>query len=208
MAALDFIRNNGRRNVLALHFNHGTKHGFDAQKFVVSYCKDNQIPLVTASISRDKDSSESYEEYWRNERYDFFSDYASTHREGVSYYNTSYDEINHLYYSNTKIVTCHHLDDVVETWIFNSIHGNPMLIPYSRDNFIRPFLATDKRSFLTWAENKGVPYVSDPSNEDTKYMRNFIRRELVPKCLIVNPGIKKTIRKNVLKSFDRGMLSF
>jgi tRNA(Ile)-lysidine synthase len=208
MAALDFIRNNGKRDVLALHFNHGTSHGKEAQAFVIAYCSENKIPLVTSSVLRDKHTTESHEEYWRNERYGFFGDYISAHRSNTSYYNVGHDELSHFYYSNTKIVTCHHLNDVVETWVFSSLHGNPMLIPYSRDNFIRPFLMTSKDSLVMWAEKKSVPYIYDPSNNDTKHMRNFVRKELIPKCLFVNPGIEKTIRKKIKSNFDRGMLSF
>ena len=178
MAALDFL-SRGKRNVLALYFNHGTEHAKDAERLVSEYCGIKNIPYSVGNISRDKYKNESQEEYWRNERYSFFSNWC-----------------------NYKIIPCHHLDDAIETWIFTSLHGNPMLIPYKRDNFIRPFLASRKSKLIDWCDNKNVPYVIDPSNMDEAYMRNFIRRTLLPNALTVNPGLHKVIRKRVLKLYD------
>jgi len=209
MAVLDFLRNNNRREVLALHFNHGTEHASEAEEFVLSYCEENKVPLVVGDLVRDKLKEESMEEFWRNGRYSFFSDYFRLGLHGTTQtYNIDYDSLAHFYYSATPIVTCHHLDDVSETWIFTALHGNPNLIPYKRDNFIRPFLSTEKKDLIEWADRKGVPYIIDPSNNDNKYMRNFIRNELIPKCKVVNPGIKKTLRKKVLSLYNDNLLSF
>jgi tRNA(Ile)-lysidine synthase len=95
------------------------------------------------------------------------------------------------------------LDDVVETWIFTSLHGNPMLIPYKRDNFIRPFLTTRRGDFTNWCHDKDVQFVTDPSNLDEAYMRNFIRHTLLPNALIVNPGLHKVVKKKVLEQYNK-----
>ena len=179
MAALNFFER-GKREILVLHFNHGSNHSKDAEHLVADYCGIRNIPCAIGGISRDKHRNESQEEYWRNERYAFFSNY--------------YDY---------KIITCHHLDDAVETWVFTSLHGNPMLIPYKRDNFIRPFLTTRKDDFTSWCKRKGVPYVVDPSNNDTAYMRNFIRHTLLPNALTVNPGLHKVVKKKVLEQYNK-----
>ena len=42
-----------------------------------------------------------------------------------------------------------------------------------------------------------VPYINDPSNKDTSLRRNYIRHELMPHALEVNPGIFKMISKKV-----------
>jgi tRNA(Ile)-lysidine synthase len=179
MAALNFINQSGR-DIIALYFNHGTSFSDEAEKLVLDYCNENKIPLYMGAISRAKRRDESQEEYWRNERYSFFSCFL-----------------------DRKIITCHHLDDAVETWLFTSIHGNPNLIPYSRDNFIRPFLTTKKRDLVNWCVKKEVPYLEDPSNSDTSYMRNFIRHELMKNVLTVNPGIQKVIKKKVKLMYEK-----
>tara|TARA_A200000159_G_C7294323_1_gene327152 strand:- start:78 stop:698 length:621 start_codon:yes stop_codon:yes gene_type:complete len=177
MAALDFI-SRGNRSVTALYFNHGTEFSAKAEAFVEDYCEQKNISLHKGFLSRSKLKSESQEEFWRNERYRFFSDFC-----------------------DKKILTCHHLDDTVETWLFTSLHGNPNIIPYSRDNFLRPFLTTRKKDFYDWCNRKSVPYLEDPSNEEQKYMRNYIRHTLLGNALKVNPGIHKVIKKKVISMF-------
>jgi len=175
MAALDFLRR-GRNDVTALHFNHGTSHANDAQQLVVDYCKKYDIKLVVDRILLSPPSGESLENYWRLCRYAFFN------------------------MCNVKtIITCHHLDDAVENWIFTSLHGNPMMIPLARDQFIRPFLATSKEILIDWCDRKDVPYINDPSNLDVSFMRNYIRHEIVPRATRVNPGIKKVIKKKIFQ---------
>jgi len=195
MAALNFLRNNGRRNVSAIYFNHGTKHGSEAEAFVKAYCSSQSIPLALGRVSGPCPKGESKEAFWRTERYAFFK-------------RVHYSDDFQKHYLR-PIVTCHHLDDQVETWLFTSMHGNPRLIPYQRDYFIRPFLLTRKNYLEKWAESRGVPHIFDPSNNDTdNYMRNFIRHEVVPKALRVNPGLHKVVKKKILDQYNKTMDCF
>jgi len=181
MAVLDFLSRSDR-DLLVLHFNHGTAFAPKAESFVKNYCEHRGIPLEIGKVTRERASDESKEEYWRNERYAFFSNFL-----------------------DRKIITCHHLDDAVETWLFTSIHGNPMLIPYSRDNFVRPFLTTSKSALNDWCNRKEVPFLEDPSNTDVAYMRNLIRHKLMENVLMINPGIHKVVKKKVKLMFENSI---
>jgi len=172
MAALDFLIK-GRKEVSVAYFNHGTDHGDIAEKFVQGYCKDNSIPFTAGLISRERSIDESPEEHWRNERYSFFNSLDG------------------------KIVTAHHLDDVVEWWVFTSLHGDPRLMPSSNGKIIRPFLSTRKSDLLDWVSRKFVPFVSDPSNDEVRYSRNRIRHNIIPEMIEINPGLSKVIRKKI-----------
>lgn len=184
MAVVDFLRQ-GRREVIIAYFNHGTEHGNDAEKFVTKFCQENNLKLHVGSIREPYKEGDSKENYWRNERYWFF-------RELIDEYNYQ-----------VPLITCHHLDDQVETWIFTSLHGNPRLIPYLRNScIIRPFLTTRKEEFLSWCKRRNVEYVEDPSNDNISYMRNHIRHNVIPQALIVNPGIHKTILKKTRESYE------
>ena len=177
MAALDFLSR--RKEVLVLHFNHGTPHSDAAEKVVTEYCKKNELWCVTGDIGNDKPPiGASLEDFWRKKRYQFFEENAS----GLS------------------VVTCHHLDDVVETWLFTSMHGDPRLIPSKRGRYLRPFLTTRKAVLEDWCEHKSIPCVFDPSNDDVRFMRNYIRHELVPRVTRVNPGIHKVLRKKIINN--------
>jgi|6_EtaG_2_1085325.scaffolds.fasta_scaffold46130_2 tRNA(Ile)-lysidine synthase len=174
MAALDFLSKN--RDVVALHFNHGTKHSQEAENIVREYCDDKDISLVVGDLKQESPRGMSREDFWRKSRYRFFEQEAG----------------------KLPVVTCHHLDDVIETWLFTSFHGEARLIPSRRGRYIRPFLETRKAIFEDWCERKDVPYVIDPSNTDTSFMRNYIRHEIVPKVLRVNPGLSKVLRKKII----------
>ena len=177
MAAVDFLKRN--HDVFVLHFNHGTHHGMKAMKFVNNYCSDNDIGFLTnTGIDREKHPKESQEEYWRSIRYEWLE--RCTER---------------------QIVTAHHLDDCVETWVWSSMHGIGKIIPYNRDDrILRPFRMTRKRDLELWCNLKNVPYITDDSNTDTCYTRNYIRHEMMPNVLRVNPGIHKTISKKIAQS--------
>jgi len=183
MAVVDFLKRSGRE-VSLIYFNHGTEHGYEAQSLLEKYSFNNDLELHLGQINRPIAKGESQESFWRNQRYGFFR------------------KVIEMYHNEIPLITCHHLDDQVETWLFSSIHGNPRLIPYKRNGcIIRPFLLTRKAEFESWCLNHDVPYLTDPSNQDTAYMRNHIRHNIVPQILIVNPGIHKTVWKKTRKEW-------
>lgn len=171
MVLLDFLSR--KHDVTAAYFDHGTEHGVQALEFVKSYCQDKHINFEYSKIKSTKEKTQSQEEYWRNERYQFFKTLGS-------------------------VVTAHHLDDAVETWIWSSLNGTSSLIPYSHGNIVRPLLISRKKDIEYWAEKNAVPYIQDPSNSDVKYMRNYIRKELMPHALKVNPGLHTLLRKKII----------
>ena len=175
MAVLDFLRRS--RDVVVLHYNHGTPYAPKAEALVRAYCMQHKLTIVIGRCNEEMPAGVSKEAWWRDQRYKFFTDATSL-----------------------PIVTAHHLDDQVENWIFTSMNGNPFLIPHTRDQFIRPFITTEKNDFTLWCVRKDVPTINDPTNDDTKYRRNYIRHTMMPHVLAINPGIKKTIRKKILDS--------
>jgi len=175
MAALNFLRKNHR--VTVAYFNHRTEHGIRTGHWLREQCRKKypDVRYREHILEGSRPADLSKEEWWRNERYEWL--------------HTSF-------YSQT-VVTAHHLDDCVETWIWSSMHGHGKIIPYNYHNVIRPFRLTRKRDFELWANLKGVEYLEDDSNAETCYTRNYIRHEMMPHVLQVNPGIHKTIFKKV-----------
>lgn len=192
MAVVDFLQQN--HNVNILFFNHDTETSAEALEFLEEYInKKNReyrsgpigttLTLEIGNIERLRKKDESQEEYWRNERYRF------------------------LHSRNEPVVSCHHLDDCVETWIWSSLHGEGKIIPYSNQNVVRPFLLNKKAEFVNWCRRHHVPWVEDASNEDTCYMRNFIRHEMLQKALVVNPGLHKVVAKKVREQYEKQLTS-
>jgi tRNA(Ile)-lysidine synthase len=173
----DFLIN-GRRDVTLAFFHHGTKTSDEAETYARKFSEDRSLPLVVGRLSQQRPTGLSQEEHWRNERYTF------------------------LETTGNVVVTAHHLDDAVETWLFTSIHGESKLIPYRRGRVIRPFLVTPKSELRAWAERRNLTWVEDASNFDTKYMRNLIRHDIVPHAIRVNPGLRTVVKKKYIETYD------
>jgi tRNA(Ile)-lysidine synthase len=181
MAVADFYSRGGKNFVLA-YFDHGTGNVHDAMPVIRKFADRRGIEVVKGKIQSEKPKDLSPEEHWRNERYRW------------------------LISLERPIVTCHHLNDVAETWVFSALHGNPKLIQhqgvvssYGKNEVIyRPFLTNTKRDLISWCTQHEVSFHEDASNEDFRYPRNFIRHKLMPGCLQVNPGLLKTLKKKIL----------
>lgn len=172
MAAVDFLQR--RHHVTVAYFDHGTPHGQQSLTWLESWCAENNMQLVTANLVGERPLGESQEEFWRNQRYKWLTSLSGT------------------------VITAHHLDDCVETYVFNCLHGKQYTINYQHDNVVRPFLTTPKRELVNWCERNQIPWLDDPSNNDVKYMRNHIRHVLLPQAKKVNPGLNKVVKKIVV----------
>ena len=170
VAIADFLLN-GKRDVKLAFFHHGTLTSARAHEFVTSFARERGVELVVGRISHEKPKEKSLEEFWRDERQDFFRSFERT------------------------VITAHHLDDAIETWIFTSLHGNPRVIPIRNGNVFHPFLITRKHELKSWCERRSLTWIEDQSNNDTRFMRNLIRHEIMPNALKVNPGLHKVIKR-------------
>ena len=91
------------------------------------------------------------------------------------------------------------MDDAVESWIFSSLNGTTSLMPYRHGNCVRPFLTVPKSVLREYAESFDVPIFDCPSNSDLSFRRNYIRHELMPHALVVNPGLRAMVRAKILR---------
>ena len=98
------------------------------------------------------------------------------------------------------IATAHHLNDSIETFIYNFAKGTGLKgllgIPIRNEQIIRPLLFADKTEIQAFAERFGIAYREDASNAETKYVRNKIRHQIVPdsKRIEPRPGAKSSTK--------------
>ncbi len=89
------------------------------------------------------------------------------------------------------IATAHHMDDDAETVIMNLLRGSGSRglggIPEARGRYIRPMLGISRSEIEQYVRDNEVAYVHDDTNDDTSYTRNFIRNQLMPLFVKVNP---------------------
>jgi tRNA(Ile)-lysidine synthase len=105
------------------------------------------------------------------------------------------------------IALAHHQNDTIETILLNLTRGTGIaglhgILP-KNGSIVRPlmFLKRSDIQYIVKAEN--LSHVEDSSNSSTKYARNKIRLEVIPKLKELNPSLEDTFEHN-LKHF-RGL---
>lgn len=81
------------------------------------------------------------------------------------------------------LLTAHTANDVAETFLMRIVANKELtsideLDP--RRRLLRPLLEIDRSQIDEYVENHRVPYVEDPTNLDTNFVRNRVRHELLP----------------------------
>lgn len=99
------------------------------------------------------------------------------------------------------IATAHHLDDSIETLLYNftkgcgirGLHG----IPPVNEKVIRPLLFATKKEIIAFAELEKIKFREDASNLTDKYSRNLLRHHAIPVFEKINPAFQKTAGENI-----------
>jgi len=99
------------------------------------------------------------------------------------------------------VATAHHLNDNIETIIYNLIKGTGIRglrgIPVRQANIIRPMLFASREEIEAYLINNKLDYREDSSNADDKYTRNKIRHHIIPLMKEINPSLEKTLGNKV-----------
>ncbi len=174
-----FLHKEGFSVALA-HVNFSLREEADKdQKFCEEFAEKLNIPCYIKKVHTRKitaKTKESVQEAARRIRYEFFYELLK---------NYSYD----------YILTAHHKDDNIETALFSLIkskHYNIFKdISWKNNKIRRPFQGVSKSEIREFARKNYLSFVIDASNFDTKYQRNFLRLEIIPKLEELNPSFKK-----------------
>ncbi len=81
------------------------------------------------------------------------------------------------------ILTAHHKDDVVETFLINLLRGSgsgTASLSQQRDSIFRPLLHWRKKELEDFVTSCGYDFFDDPGNTDPRFVRNRIRHEVIP----------------------------
>ena len=174
-----------RENVTAFHVNHMLR-GSDSESdeaFCRDFCLAHGIAFECARINIAEISGGSaVEETARIERYAALCGCAA--KKGARY-----------------IALAHTETDNAETLIFNIVRGSGIKgacgIPPSRPCgdfvIIRPLISCTREETEKYCRENGLDFVTDKTNFDTHYTRNFIRHEILPLLRRINPAAEDSI---------------
>jgi tRNA(Ile)-lysidine synthetase-like protein len=174
-----------RLKLIVAHVNHGLRgaSGDSDETFVKNLCKKNHIRVFTKQLKL-KNSKMNLEEIGRDERYKFFESLRKKFRA-------------------EWVVTAHHLNDNIETLLFNLIRGahfNGIKAMETTDpsrRLLRPLLGMTKREILQFLQNNRIEYREDLSNQDTDFSRNWLRKEIIPLFSRLNAGFEQTFKETI-----------
>jgi len=83
-----------------------------------------------------------------------------------------------------RIALAHHEDDQIETFFIRLIRGAGLEgltgIAAQDGIYIRPLLPINKATILATLTSNNIPYLVDPTNMQTTYLRNCIRHQALP----------------------------
>lgn len=99
------------------------------------------------------------------------------------------------------ILTAHHADDNLETFLINLSRGTGLEgltgIPSINNNIVRPLLIFSREEILNFAKQNNIEWREDKSNAETKYVRNKIRHQITPTLKELNPSFLDNFSKTI-----------
>lgn len=186
------------KKVACVHVNHMIR-GAEAERdeeFCRSICEKYGVELICHKIdipALAKKEGRGIEEIARQERYRVF-----------------YEELEARGFD--AILTAHNADDNTESIIFNLARGSGTNgiagIKPVNGKILRPLILATRQEIIAYCEKNGIEYVTDSTNADTDYTRNYIRHEIVPALNKLNPSLNSaTARLSEAVRMDEELLS-
>lgn len=171
VALLHLLR---KQQIVVAHFDHGIRqNSLDDRIFVEELAAKYQLPFFYGEGKLGPVASEATA---REARYKFLREIINQTK-------------------SDAVVTAHHQDDVIETTLINLLRGTKIkgLSSLKSDgDIVRPLLDFSKAEIIKYANSQGLAWREDPTNQDQKYLRNYVRQNLMPR-------LTKNQRQDILK---------
>lgn len=101
--------------------------------------------------------------------------------------------------SEAYLATAHHKDDRAETVLMRILRGASLeglsVLPPQSGRLLRPMIRASRWDVEQHVERHGIPFVTDPSNEKSRFLRVRVRRELLPLLRELGPGIAENLEQ-------------
>ena len=169
--------------IQVIHFHHGLHPEADAwQEHCRSFCDERDLPWQAERLDIDASGGCSLEEAARHQRYRAV---AATLGEREMY------------------LTAHHAEDLAETLFLNLMRGSgveglagiPVLRNLARGWVARPLLNVYRHELEAFLLQRGIGWLTDPSNADTAFDRNYLRQALFPLLERRWPGLVRRLSR-------------
>lgn len=164
------------------------------ERFVRQLCEEQGVRLHVAQFDTAAEAAatgESIEMCARRLRYEWFAKLCQ--EEGYA-----------------AVAVAHHMEDNAETVLLNLVRGTGLhglcgMATAAPDGVCgkvrvaRPLLSWTKSEILAYLEEHHQTYVTDSTNADVHYRRNFIRHRLIPLLQTLNPQVVRSLHETALR---------
>ncbi len=154
-------------DIFAINIEHGIR-GADSKSdsgFVADFCADSGIELLCFSVdtlSQSKNTKQSIELTARKLRYEIFDKILQDKKADY-------------------IALAHHANDNAETILMRILRGTGirgLKGITDRNGYIHPLINFSRKEIERYAEQNGIPYITDSTNLENDYTRNFLRNKV------------------------------
>ncbi|PAR55277.1 tRNA lysidine(34) synthetase TilS [Vibrio metoecus] len=171
-------------DVAAVHVHHGLSPNADqwAQHCQLC-CREVGMACQIEYVQLDLASGESIEKMAREARYQALSQHVG---------------------SDTLLLLGQHADDQLETFLLALKRGSgpkglAAMAAYSsfaEGHLLRPLLTVSRQHIEAYAKQHKLTWVTDESNADTRYERNFLRHQVTPVLAERWPSIHQAVQRS------------
>jgi tRNA(Ile)-lysidine synthase len=122
-----------------------------------------------------------------------------------------YDSVMSDVQSGDVVMTAHHRDDQVETLLIRLSQGSgliglagiPVIRPFGLGLLIRPLLSLSRKQLKQVLVSRNLQHITDPSNQDSAFLRNYIRLQFLPALCRVAPQVREQLLLLSKRATDR-----
>ncbi|MCU7883559.1 MAG: tRNA lysidine(34) synthetase TilS, partial [Candidatus Thiodiazotropha sp. (ex Lucinoma annulata)] len=152
----------------AIHVHHGLQaEAGEWQRHCENICESHDIPLDNVQLTLTPIAGESIEAVAREARYQAFAECMG---------------------EGDLLLTAQHQDDQAETLLLQLLRGSgpaglaamPLLARFEPGWLARPLLQVSRLTLEAYAQQHALTWHDDPSNQNLRFDRNFIRHQVMP----------------------------
>ncbi len=180
--------------VVAIHINHGLhEQSDDWEQHCKLVCTELATDFISTQLNLTIPKGESLEAYARAARY---------------------DAIRAQLKDGDMLLLAQHQDDQAETLLIQTLRGSgvkglaamPGLVCYGSTWQARPMLSLTQIEIEEYAKQQKINWINDPSNDDEKFDRNYLRHQVIPKLKQRWPAMSKTLSRVARHQADTDQL--
>jgi tRNA(Ile)-lysidine synthase len=162
-------------DLFVAHFDHGLRPGEDEAETAFVESMAESMGLSFATREGRVNPGKSLEERARTQRYAFLEEVRER-------------------FAARKIALGHQRNDQAETVLMRLLRGSGVaglsgIRPIRDATFIRPLLELRRSEIETYILKRELPFKTDPTNLESRFLRNRVRLELLPKLREFQPRV-------------------